>query len=247
MTYERGSRPLCICIGFLRAHFSRQREARRHHGRMAQCGGHRLELVPQGALSAPLAQLAYSAPRAPARTQGFAGSWCNHERQPAAVISAKLFALLASVLLCTPLLLLRPLLLALLALASTAAFFVTVAAEPTTAAARDAQVAATLTSLSTQPAPGTPDCAATARTASSTPLSQRAKTSPAAAQLPFGHTAGKQGRNAHRRSAFARARSATSAEHSPCDTADTGTQCYLFPGQTIGDFFLVDQDDYSSD
>ena len=161
---------------------------------MAQCGGHRLELVPQGALSAPLAQLAYSAPRAPARTQGFAGSWCNHERQPAAVISAKLFALLASVLLCTPLLLLRPLLLALLALASTAAFFVTVSAAPTTAAARDAQVAATLTSLSTQPAPGTPDCAATARSASSTPLSQRAKTSLAAAQLPSGDSSELEGR-----------------------------------------------------
>ena len=89
------------------------------------------------------------------------------------------------------------------------------------------------TSLSTQPAPGTPDCAATARSASSTPLSQRAKTSPAAAQLPFGHPAGKQGRNARRRCAIARARSATSAEHSRCVTADTGTQCYLFPGQTI--------------
>ena len=85
----------------------------------------------------------------------------------------------------------------------------------------------------TQVSPDTPDCAATARTASSTPLSQRAKTSLAAAQLPFGHLACKQGRNARRRFAIARVRSATSSEHSRCDTADTGTQCYLFPGQTI--------------
>ena len=71
-------------------------------------------------------------------------------------------------------------------LASTAPFFAIAASHPKSAAMRNVQVAA---GLSAQPSMGTPDCVATAHTASPTPSNTRSETCRAAVQLPSGKQA----------------------------------------------------------